>query len=517
MAEEAFSLHFPIGGVVRRSSYQDSRAEYTTPDALNIWPDDTAQERERGGTRPGVEEVDDFGGSAVNLISDVSWVNSGSLVRTVVAAAGGSLHSTTGTSFSSVGSVSSSKNLCATDISQKLYIGGGAQVRVYTPATNSLADLSSIVTEGTAPTNCKLVAKFNNRLVLAGDPSSPQNAYFSAMDDQTNWEYAPDEDDVHPTNAFELNLTDQGRIGEPIRALIEHSSSCLLFGCDSSIWAMRGDPLDGGRVVNISNSIGVHSARSWCYDPDGWLYFLSPNDGIYMMEPGCGSTPRSISRERLPKELIDLDVSTHTISMSYDVRFRGIFLGVTKDSGTSTHYWIDTRTVRGSDSVGNMSFWPTRLTELNPTSSYRLGFRASSGSESTTWIGTTDGKIIRFNRSVFQDDGASFPAYIDIGPFPVASPGRDGILARLQISLATGSEEVVASIRTGKTAQAAFEATAATSAVRPLLISGLNPMWYVRRRGPNIVLRLESNGNGDAPWSVENIVAWRQDAGELRI
>lgn len=53
MPDRVLNLHFPAGGVVRSLAYQNQQP-YTTPNALNVWPEDTLLGRQRGGQRPGL-------------------------------------------------------------------------------------------------------------------------------------------------------------------------------------------------------------------------------------------------------------------------------------------------------------------------------------------------------------------------------------------------------------------------------------------------------------------------------
>lgn len=54
MAKSRFAtIRFPTGGLNRRQGYQE-QPPYTTPDCLNVRPEDPAEGRERGGSRPGL-------------------------------------------------------------------------------------------------------------------------------------------------------------------------------------------------------------------------------------------------------------------------------------------------------------------------------------------------------------------------------------------------------------------------------------------------------------------------------
>jgi hypothetical protein len=519
MQNRATQMRFPIGGVVKRMSYQQ-QAPFTTPSAKNVWPDDNSEDRERGGERPGLGKFYSNTTSAqIQLIADVTYVNSGAWAKKAVVVSGGTLYYgslTSGTTLTSVSGVTfnSSFKLGHADLLQKLYIlsDNNANYRpiIFNPATNGLSVLTA--TAGTIPTKCTLMTNWNNRLVMAGSLTDPQNWYMSKLGDPTDWDVA----NTTSIAAVAGNNSDQGRLGQPIRALIRHTHECLIMGCDSSLWVLQGDPAGGGRLMPLSQTVGVHSSHSFCYDPNGTLYFLG-NDGIYMMAPGCGSAPVSLSRERLPASLINLARDSYDVSMSYDMRFRGIHLFIRAKSGSDHQHWfIDTRlAVSGDQGGAGVSFWPISFasSDHNPTCTYEISdIISGNGTSSNVFMGCADGYIRHYQRSASNDDGTAIDSYVDYGPFPLSQPGREGLFQEVQVTLGEGSSRVQLEVRAGKSAEATSDAK--SLAYQQLRRAGLNPKVYPRLRGNAGMFRLQSTGG---KWSVDDVTIKRLDAGERRV
>lgn len=73
------SLKFPLKGLNRRMGFQDGQGPYTTYDALNVRPTDTILERERGGSRPGLDTAYSTqlgSGNPVRFLERVSYIAS---------------------------------------------------------------------------------------------------------------------------------------------------------------------------------------------------------------------------------------------------------------------------------------------------------------------------------------------------------------------------------------------------------------------------------------------------------
>jgi hypothetical protein len=518
----ATKIQFPAGGLVRRLGYQN-QSPYTTPLCVNVWADDASVERERGGVRAGTEKAytTDTGGLP-NLIADVAYANSGSLAIKTVVANGGVLYYSNGTGLTAVSpspalTLSTSFPLGYADLNQKLYIladnHADQRLCVYNPVDNTLVRVT--LAAGSFPTKCRLLSNYNNRLIWAGDANNPQNIYSSRQDAPGDYDYGQEDSQA----AVALNATDQGRIGEPITALIPHSKSCMIIGCTTSLWVINGDFGTNGTVERLSDNIGVVDGNAWCFDSEGYLYFLSP-DGLYVMSPGCGDVPRSVSRERLPQELLNVNRTTHRVSMAYDVRYRGIFLSITATGSNSMDgWWIDTKQVAGGDSGGNaVSFWPTNFAsnDHHPVAIYavRDGVQSTDG-PSSVLLGCRDGYIRRFNRTASNDDGTSIVAYLDMGPFPLAPPGFEGLLQEVQVTLGETSGKVNCQIRAGQSAEEAYGAKAL--AAQALNRGGLNPSSYPRLRGQSAMIRLSNVGLAGSRFFLEDVMVRRTVASRRRV
>lgn len=510
-------LQFPGAGVVKRLAHEQ-QSPYSTPAALNVRPDDViaGEGRERGGSRCGVEKAYATqlgGGAAVNLVTEVRYVSGSNLISLLMAASNGSLYPESGGNFgSAVGSgLATGFLLSAANLLQKLYVAGAAACKVYDPVAPSFGDLTA--SAGTAPTNCRLVCAWLDRLVLAGDTGNPHIWYMSATGDATDWDYTIADDAGAAVAA--TSAPQAMHLPSPITALIAHSDECLIFGCIDAFVILRGDPLRGGTLSVLSSSIGVLGPGAWCYTPDGYLFFMS-SDGLYVMPPGCGSAPTRVSRERLPEELLGINLGTHEVTMAYDIRFAGIHLFVShRSSGTSTHYWIDTTTMTGGPSGGSAiaSFWPMSYQSAHrPLSLYsRNLYVPASADKSSVLMGCADGFVRRQSADLSTDDGGSaISAFLDYGPFPLAPPGYEGLLDTIDVTMGAGSGTSNVAVRVGQTAQQAF---AATNFESQNVTQGLNPKFRPRARGASGIVRISSTNK----FAVEEILVSRKPVGPRRV
>lgn len=519
------SLQFPAGGVARRLAYQ-YQSPFTCYDALNVWPDDAISGRERGGSRPGLELAYSTDmGSLSNLISMIRWSNSGTMTNTLVASGtNGNLYYTSTKPADTPGSLTACANMnslslptnrliMAIDYLQVLYVAAGEtgtnKLCVYDPAT----DTYSIISEsaGTCPTNCWGVTRYRDRIVLFNDRSNPHRIYASKQGDATNWDTTATTVD----RSWAINAEDAGSIGEPVIACIPHAWDCMIIGCETSMYVLRGDVTYGGSVDLLSNVIGIVDRTAYCYDAENWLYWLSP-DGLYAMPPGCGATPISISRETMPDELLYRDSATYRTTMAYDPLFRGIHLWSTSNvAGTSEHWFVDVKRYP-TDAGPRGSFWPDTYasTNLDPMVCYNAGnFIPGNQNDGTVLIGARNGKIYKFARNVSQDDGTSYSSYVQYGPFPLGNPGHDGTLHELQVTTDTGSADVVVGVQVADSPQAAVSANEHKFTFPK---SGANYTVRPRLRGASCCLKVQAETTG-TKWAVDDITVNRVPAGRKKV
>lgn len=185
---------------------------------------------------------------------------------------------------------------------------------------------------GTLPLSCSVIAYFQDRIVLAGAPSTPNVWYASKQGDPLDFDYDGDS----AASAVAGTNFANGQIGDPITALIPHNRQCLVIGAEDSLYVMRGDPNSPSSTIDqLSAHLGPISPQAWCKDAEFHTWMLT-RDGLYRMASGCGDTPDSFSREKLPDALLNLDVSDYVPQLKYDLLQRAV------------HVYVPTRTV-GAD------------------------------------------------------------------------------------------------------------------------------------------------------------------------
>lgn len=247
---------------------------------------------------------------------------------------------------------------------------------------------------GTMPAKAYLGCLYRGRGVLAGNPNYPNQWYMSRIANLYDWNFSA----TDAMSACMGNDADAGEIGDIIRSLTPYKDDILIFGCASSMWYMRGDPLSGGSIDSFDLTVGIFGANSWCIDNEGSFFFWGTG-GIYAsrIEGGIITKPELLTGVLLPNIVNDegVDPSTHRICMGYDRKRLGIVITITKLSdGTNKNYWFDLRT-RG--------FFP----ETYPTSSgaYSLfNYPANDPDYADLLVGCKDGYIRRFSDSLKSDN-----------------------------------------------------------------------------------------------------------------
>ena len=369
--------------------------------------------------------------------------------------------------------------------------------KVFDPKAETLTSLVS--TSGVAPAGCRLVALYRDRIVWAGGDLLPHVWYASRQGDPYDYDYSQEDSAA----AIMAQSSIAGQLADPITALIPHSDECLIFGCYNSLWIMRGDPGYGGTLDQLSRKIGIVSSKAWCRTPDDMVVFLSA-DGLYVMPAGCAGFPSSLSRERLPDELLCLNSSRESIHLEYDTVHRGVHIFATKrDGSTSPHWWFDWE---------SKSFW--RMSLQSDHEPFSVHERIAWDDCPVVLIGGRDGFIRYFDRQFQVDDGNNqISSYCDIGPIHLDPDNFDeGVLTDLIGVLGDGSGDVNWSIRTGHSAQEAYNATATSSGTWTL--DGMNTTSYPRIRGVSAFLRLSNNAS--TRWFLERISAIVKPAGRRR-
>ena len=369
-------------------------------------------------------------------------------------------------------------------------------VKVYDPDAGTLTLLTA--TAGQVPTGCPLICRYNGRIFLAGAQIAPHVWYTSRQNDEQDWDYA--QTDAQRAVAG-VNST-LGTPGKAMTAMFTHSDDYLIMASKDEIYRMRGDPAFGGILGRLSSLIGIVDMNAWCIGPAGELIFLSL-DGVYVLPPGGETMPMSMSREKLPQELLNVDATTVIVTMEYDVDKRGVHIYLTPVvAGSPTHWWLDWT---------QKTFWPVTLpSTMEPTAC--CTYQSTETGDSGVLLGGRDGIIRRYADSAEDDDGTNFSSYIDIGPIPMAQDGMVGTLVSFDANMAEGSGNVAWSAHPALTFEAA---TSASSTDSGTWVAGLNARVRVTGRGQAYILKMA--GTPGSKWGMESVVAATKTSGTKRV
>jgi hypothetical protein len=375
--------------------------------------------------------------------------------------------------------------------------------KYYDPKLDVVGYWTATAGYGTVPVGCTLLCKYRDRLVLAGDRYAPQLWYMSRIGDPLDWDYSQQDS----AGAVAGNATDTGSIGQPITALAPFSDDYLIFGCERSLWILRGDPRSGGRMDNVSYVVGIIDGGAWCYGPSGEIVFLS-HDGVYSLAVGSGSVPTSVSREQLPRDLQGIDLNRYRIVMQYDSNDRGVHIFVIPISflDTAYQYWMD---------WGTASFWPV-LHNVSHHSTSILINQSSDQNLKSVIFGCRDGYIRQYSNTQETDDSVNFESYALYGPILLADQVTDGLLLELIGTLGLDSNPLTWEVYVNETGQGAADAAilGTTPFITGTWIAGQNYSVRPRVRGRYMVLKVK--GLSHRLWVIEDIMAQFEGLGKSR-
>lgn len=382
-----------------------------------------------------------------------------------------------------------------------VYLVDGFSVQTLNLTTQVVA--AFVATAGSTPANCQLACIWRDRLVLAAPRGTPQNFFMSRVGTQTDFDFSQ----VDSAAAFAGNASTAGHIGEPITALIPFSDDVLFIGGDHNMWAVRGDPADGGSIDLVSDSIGVLGQNAWVKAPDSTLYFAGTG-GLYMISPGT-ALPVNISNQQWNEFFRAINRGSSFVTLSYDRDQQGMYIFVTPAAqGASTHLWWDAR---------SRTFWPFQLPNVQgPLAS--IVYDGDGPTDRTTLLGGYDGYMRRFALTDTDDDGTAITSYVYLGPFHQQDT-NDNLLEWLDVVLGDlpagfSTFNVQVDIQSAGTVEAAYNAPVYTR-TKVYSVAGSRNRWLMRQRGSAFFMKL-SNSTQGATWAFEKITALFTPAGTVR-
>lgn len=514
------ALTFPLGGVVRREEYRKQTRPYSAPWAVNVRGLATLEDRERGGSRPGLAKVSatDLGSNITAMFPVVSIDSDGNRDYDLIVIANGIFYklsgsvASTGTSalatsglditvggvtiifpagVTSANPIGDTNAYSATARGGKLLLADSV-LREYDPQTGAVTPV--VATSGTIPAAQPLICLYRDRLILGGENHI---WYASRQSDITDWDFGGDPGDMG--RAVAGHMAHAGLIGEKPQVMVPIEDKALIFGTKNSLWVLYGDPVSGS-LERISNEIGVIAPEAWAMSPEGQVAFLS-NDGVYLWTAGSKSAPVRFSEGRIPGQLRNVSSTTNTISMAYDATGRGYHLFITPTGGDGTHWWLD---------VENKALWPVHFQTVHqPTAVARVNDVALG----EALMGCQDGYIRKFNTDSTDDDGTTLESHVLVGPVRMSSDDtRDAMVAELHGMMADISSTVTWRLVVGDSAETAADAAVAGITA---VLAGNTPSdvaasgsWH---SGRNAVERTRARGLWAVVW-ITSETQWAYEA-----
>ena len=369
---------------------------------------------------------------------------------------------------------------------------------------------------GAMPAKAYLIAVYRGRLVLSGNPQYPNQWFMSKVADPFNWLYGADD----PMSAVAGNNADAGQCPDIVRALVSFHDDYLIFGCASTIWILRGDPVAGGSLDNLSDTTGMFGANSWCFDDNRNLYFWG-SGGLYEVKSDFSGI-RNLTEMVLPDVINDeaADPTTHRITMGYDKKRHGIVVAITVlATGVNSNYFYSFKT---------QGFYPESYpAACGPYS--LLYYDANDTAYADLLVGCKDGYIRKYLNTAKNDDvGATDTAissYVTYPITPLSGQDENGKLAELVFDLGGGAaagdagdtDGVTYELHKGDDAETVLEdivdgATAWSSGV--LAGTGRKNKIRPRMRGAYMGLKLY-NSTASETWAVNRVLYSTQKAGSV--
>jgi len=250
-----------------------------------------------------------------------------------------------------------------------------------------------------------LLALYRDRMVIAGFVTEPTTWYMSAVGDPMNWDFGPEI--PSSTQAQAAPLTEAGRTGDRITALIPFSDDLLVFGCEFSLWALRGDPAAGGAVDAISRNLGIVGNEAWTFDDQGNLYAMS-FQGLIRLDPVAAGQPQIVGRGVLDRVLSSLNYNNLRCMLEYDSDRKQIFVLFVDDDAETPDPDADPP-VPDNEPVGYIydvstdGWWPIQFPfNTRPTS--LIAYEHPDPSIRAVIFGGRDGYLRAFNDSKLTDE-----------------------------------------------------------------------------------------------------------------
>jgi hypothetical protein len=528
---EAFSLMpFPAAGIdlTRAFGQQMPRQLPTgvwarsTPSGVNVRTYEALSNRARGGARPGLLKYIPHTVNGHYIVQDVNVVvstqgtsmqtsQSGRVVTVVAVSQGLVFYAPAGaTSWTAAvnntgltpylnvsGQVFSSSN------NQILWFADGVNYRFFRPSDGSVNNW--VASQGALPVDLagnfpRLITTWRGRTVLSGLLKDGQNWFMSAVNDPTNFNYAPL--NQTPTQAIAGNNSPQGLVGDVVTSICPFTDDVMIFFCDHEIWMMQGDPMAGGNLSLVTDKIGGTFGVCWEKDPFGTVYFVSNKTGIYTLVPG--RQPQRISQP-IEQLLNQIDTGNNVVRLLWDDFSQGMHFFITNAAApqVNNHLFFELRT---------QSWWQEVFSNTNQDPICCVTFDGNTPGDRVPLIGSWDGYVRAVSPTAIDDDGGAIQSSVVLGPLMTAE-FDDVMFKSMQAVMGANSGPVSYAVFAGPTAEFALSQPSLASGTWTSTNGGRNFTNLIRVAAHALWVKITANNQ----WQIEGIRALRAAKGKVRM
>jgi hypothetical protein len=255
---------------------------------------------------------------------------------------------------------------------------------------------------------------------------------------------------------------------------------------------MSGDPADGGRIDNVSETVGMAWGRPWCTTPEKTVYFFGSRGSVYRFIPGQ-SIPERVTSQTIDELLATVNPKNVIVRMAHDDRQQSIHLWLTTIGGTTpdTHFVYDIRNDAWLvDKYGSASCDPHSV----------MVMEADDPDDRCILLGCRDGYLRYINLNAVNDDTSAIDSYVVYPPIYFKNNPRC-ILTELDATCSQNTDSVRLEAYSAGTSE---ELATADPAYSRTMLEGSNYLERRRAVGERIWIKL-SNDNLDEHWCMEAI------------
>ena len=396
----------------------------------------------------------------------------------------------------------------------KGYFVDGINYKKYTPptvATGTGTVETWVATKGEIPPRAKLVTFWRGRMVLARDPEDPQDWHMSALGDPDNWDKDPSV--YTATMAISGNNARCGKAPDIVNAIIPYSDDLLLFGGDSNIYRLTGDPMGGGQMDTVTTATGIAYGEAWCKDPEGVVYFFGSRGGVYAMTPQGEVV--SISSRSIEQRLQEIDLRNIQVKLVWSTREQGLYVYQVPDLFSSytvrTSWFWDKR---------NNAWFEDEISSTLDQISAAAEVDGDQYDDRVLLLGTEQGKYMWYDPSAASDfdssgAGGRISSSVVLGPVAHEEALASYRYAKIKAELARGQAGLDYSIRVGDQA-ATYRESAEAPHGSGRFNGGPNSYAPGTFKGASMWVRLSNSAIGER-WALEALSLTAYPAGRKLI